>query len=242
MNRGRPSLSTTGFTVIEALVSLLVGLLIGTLALGTFARQRTLQNSLARRGDALSALRTARYVLGREVRTGDGTERVGRDTLGLRAFRGVAMICPTDRGLDGTVRVRVEGVRAPDLEKDSVWLPRDAGAAQVLALVDRGPARAPCPDAPAEAVETWQLSGPVPAGARIARYFERGSYHLTEGALRYRRGQAGRQPLTPEVLLTPPSGFQAERGLILVDIYIRDPEHLATLAFPRSGPVVSSPR
>jgi hypothetical protein len=30
--------------------------------------------------------------------------------------------------------------------------------------------------------------------------FEAGSYHLSEGALRYRRGRGGRQPLTEEVL------------------------------------------
>jgi hypothetical protein len=33
----------------------------------------------------------------------------------------------------------------------------------------------------------------------LARLFERGSYHLTGSALRYRRGGSGRQPLTPEI-------------------------------------------
>ena len=33
----------------------------------------------------------------------------------------------------------------------------------------------------------------------VARLFERGSYHLSDATLRYRRGASGRQPLTPEV-------------------------------------------
>jgi hypothetical protein len=34
----------------------------------------------------------------------------------------------------------------------------------------------------------------------LARVFERGSYHLEDRAIRYRLGEAGRQPLTAERL------------------------------------------
>ena len=44
--------------------------------------------------------------------------------------------------------------------------------------------------------ELWEVE-PLPGGALFGRVYERGSYHLTLGALRYRRGGGGRQPLTP---------------------------------------------
>lgn len=49
-------------------------------------------------------------------------------------------------------------------------------------------------------LETWVLS-PPPARTVLTRVFERGSYHLVGGALRYRRGEGGRQPLTPERIM-----------------------------------------
>lgn len=55
--------------------------------------------------------------------------------------------------------------------------------------------------------DLWTVSDSVPAGLILVRYFERGSYHLSGDALRYRRGRAGRQPLTPETLRIPESRF-----------------------------------
>ena len=46
--------------------------------------------------------------------------------------------------------------------------------------------------------EMWTVDPPVP-GALVARVFERGSYSVSGGALRYRRGLGGRQPLTLNV-------------------------------------------
>ncbi len=51
----------------------------------------------------------------------------------------------------------------------------------------------------------------------LARLFERGSYHVSGAALRYRRGRGGRQPLTPEVFDTPPSGFVKEGGSLALE-------------------------
>jgi hypothetical protein len=39
---------------------------------------------------------------------------------------------------------------------------------------------------------------PEPTDPVLGRIFEGGSYHFSGGALRYRRGAGGRQPLTPE--------------------------------------------
>ncbi len=55
---------------------------------------------------------------------------------------------------------------------------------------------------------------PEPASRGIVLIFERGSYHLADGAFRYRRGRAGRQPVT-EALLAAGS-FEVERGLVHV--------------------------
>jgi hypothetical protein len=43
----------------------------------------------------------------------------------------------------------------------------------------------------------------VPPQTVLVRLFERGSYHLSGSALRYRRGGSGRQPLTPEIWSMP---------------------------------------
>jgi hypothetical protein len=198
-----------GFTVMETLVALLAGWLLTALALGTLARQRTVQAELARRAEALAALRISRHVLRGEVDAGDGTELFGGDSVALRAYRGVGIVCaPAPDARDLIVRVR--GIRAPDPAKDSVAVVGADGWTQVLALELRGSAPVPCPSSTGEGVERWRLSGDVHAEPLVARFFERGSYHLSGAALRYRRGAAGRQPLTPEVLRTPPSRFRAD--------------------------------
>ncbi|HIF20809.1 MAG TPA: hypothetical protein EYQ27_02630 [Gemmatimonadetes bacterium] len=61
-------------------------------------------------------------------------------------------------------------------------------------------------------LKSWRLSVTPDEPVVLARLFERGSYHISGKALRYRRGGAGRQPLTPEVLDTPPSGFVRSAG------------------------------
>jgi hypothetical protein len=180
--------------------------MIAALAVQTFARQRAVQASLARRAEALAAVRIARHLLGRELRAGDGSAEVAADTLALRAYRGVGIVCAASADARDMV-VRVDGVREPDPAKDSVRLVGAEGGDVVLALVARAPAPADCPAVSGTAIERWRLSRDAPPAPLLARYFERGSYHLDRGALRYRRGGAGRQPLTPEVLLTPPSRF-----------------------------------
>lgn len=230
-----------GFTVMEALVALLLGWLLTALALGTLARQRTVQSGLARRAETLAALRIARHVLRDEVRSGDGTEAFGGDSVALRAYRGVGVVCAPAPGPRDLV-VRVRGIRAPDPAKDSVAVVGAEGGTQVFALELRGPSSVPCPSVAGEGVEEWRLSGDVPGEPLVARFFERGSYHLSGAALRYRRGAAGRQPLTPEVLRTPPSHFLvgAPEG-VEVELFVqRDdgaaPAHVFSLGRGVGGP------
>jgi hypothetical protein len=190
----------TGFSAPEALVALLLGLFVVHLGFATFARVRSVQVGLAARTDGLTAMRVARHTLGREL----GHARPGRDwqssddSLSLRAFRGTALVCPLD-SVATEVTVSYRGDRLPDATKDSVLLLRPDGTLEIRALRAVTAATTSCGPGFSGSLETWRLDTPVPPGPVVARLFERGSYHLSGSALRYRRGDSGRQPLTPEV-------------------------------------------
>ncbi len=220
MSAGSATLRGSGFTLAETLVALLLSYLIMALALGMVARQRQVLGLLAGRAERLAAVRTARHLLGQEARAaaGEGDWSVGPDSLALRAFRGQALVCAGGAG--GTeIHVSAAGTRAPDPAKDSVLLVLASGRTVALALVERGPSSVPCPFGESSP-ERWVLSGTVPRDAVAAGWFERGAYHLSAGALRYRRGLGGRQPLTPEVLKTPGSGFRAVSPDVVVDVVL----------------------
>jgi len=210
-----------GFSLAETLVALLLGLLLITLALRSLAGVRVVAERLERRGEVLDALRTARHVLARELRAGPGfvvAAEPSADTLAVRALRGVALVCPGSA--DGReVTVVPDGSRAPDPAKDSVWLLGSEGEARALAIVGAGPGPT-CAALSPGATLRWVLSGDLPRAPSVALWFESGSYHLSGGALRYRRGGAGRQPLTPEVLDTPPSRFEPWRGGVAVRLAV----------------------
>ena len=191
--------ATAGTSVIEAVVALLVGLLVLQLGLSTLARFRSAQRELGERADALVALRVGRHVLRRELRHGlPGRDWIAEpDSLSLRAFRGVAVVCGSD-SLSAQLIVSYRGDRAADPSKDSVMLVTEDGAAVARALTATGVSPAPCTGPGGGAAERWTLNEAAPAGTVVVRTFERGSYHLTSAALRYRRGASGRQPLTPE--------------------------------------------
>lgn len=195
--------------MLEALVALLTGLLVVQLGLVVLARQRDAQNRLSRRAEGLAAERIVRDLVAGELRRGrpgrDWTVPSG-DSLVLRAFRGEGGICP-ERPSATDILVAYEGVRAPDPSKDSVLLMDRSGQWSAWPLDAVRGSGDSCPEAPATRVQRWSLGQEPPEGVILARLFERGSYHLSGGALRYRRGAGGRQPLTPEVLLTPQSRF-----------------------------------
>lgn len=197
-----------GFTVVEAVVALLLGWGIVYMGLSTLAMQRRHQLSMTSSAEWLATRRVARHVLGREARAdeGSGGWTLSADSLALRAYRGHALICPG--GLPSAdVLVRIRGVRMADPGKDSVLLMGHGGRTRVVALLSRLVVDVPCPGALGPATERWRLSADVPPGAVVGRYFERGAYHLSGRALRYRRGAGGRQPLTPEALASPSGAF-----------------------------------
>ena len=119
----------------------------------------------------------------------------------LRAFRGTGIVCPPD-GISNELVVSFRGDRQPDPEKDSVLLIGVDGSRTVAGLSGVGTAQEACGVGPRPPA-LWRLDRPVPVDIVLARLFERGSYHLSGSALRYRRGGSGRQPLTPEVWSMP---------------------------------------
>jgi len=169
---------------------------------------------MTRRAEVLAAVRTTRNVLHAETRVGDSARdgwSVASDSLAIRAFRGTALVCPFAEP-SAEILVRVEGTRLPDVSKDSVLVVGDGGVTMALKLESRSRAEGGCPHGPGGNLERWGLSGEVSPGSVVARYYERGSYHLADGALRYRRGAGGRQPLTPSVLDDRESVFEDRSG------------------------------
>ena len=206
----------SGVTVLEVLVSLLLGLAVISLGWSVLARQRTVASRLGSEMDLLSARRLAAVVIGKELRAGvRGRDWIvgAPDSLSLRAFRGWGPVCGF--GTDpGNIVVAYHGERAPNPVKDSVliltaegWLGAD--------LTRRSSGAGSCVMDLGGDQEMWTIDPPVP-GALVARIFERGSYHVSGGALRYRRGLGGRQPLTLEVFDDDRSTMevQAERVVL----------------------------
>jgi len=200
--------STHGTSVVEALVALILALLVLQLSLRALATTRQVETSLVSSADRIETLRLARSVLRRELRNGaSGIDwGVEADSIWLRAFRGAGFVCPQGEA-GARLLVAWEGVRRPAPVKDSVLLLLEDGSWVVDDLLDVEPAPIQCAADSARAVDYWTLAGAPALPVVMGRVFERGSYHLANGALRYRGGAAGRQPLTPEVLATPPSAF-----------------------------------
>lgn len=214
-----PPGSRAGLSAVELVVALvlLAGLVGGSWRV--FASQRRAAEELRARTEVLDADRAVRVILAAELAAGvPGRDWWLRqaDVVELRAFRGWAARCAgADRGIDEIV-VAYRGMRLPDPEKDSVLALLPDGRWSVAALVGRTGLAPECPGttelpAPDARIEAWRLDPPLP-DAILLRTFERGSYHLEDGSLRYRRGAAGRQPLTPPVLDPLVSGLGAGPG------------------------------
>lgn len=180
-----------------------------TLALATLAAQRRAAAMIAARADAAETERIAEVVLGEELRAGvsgrDHAAAAG-DSLRLRAFRGVGLVCPGTVGEAVALEVRYSGVRLPEPAKDSALVLGTDLRWRAAALQARTAAADSCPPVGEWPAERWTLD-PPPGNAVVARIFESGVYALQDHALRYRRGLGGRQPLTPELLRDEGSGI-----------------------------------
>ena len=190
-----------GTTVVESLLASLLAVLVMSLAWKALVAHREAGASLAFRARALEAVRTVAWLLPTETslgRPGPDWRAPTGDSLRLRAFRGLGLVAP-DSTRDRTLEVCFRGLRAPVPKKDSVLVLEVHGGWQAYDLLRRVSDSSGCLGGGEGSLERWEVSA-VPSEPVLARVFETGSYHLVGGALRYRRGEGGRQPLTEEVL------------------------------------------
>ena len=185
-----------GFTLVELVLALLLTLLVANLTLRAHSGARRLLGAKLRQVERLQAHRSTRLVLRGELSAGAAGEDwvvYPPDSLHLRAYRGFGRVCAT--APDSTFVLEWDGHRRPDPAKDSVLLLRSDGRWVPLDLLHVGATGPLCPGTAFGTTEVWTVSGPTEQVV-LARLFEAGSYHVGDGALRYRRGAGGRQPLT----------------------------------------------
>lgn len=183
-----------GYTLVEALVALLVA---GALTLCLALVLAVIGRAAMRHAETSAAAETERTVaaiLGAELRfltAADAT--FANDSVRLRAFRGRGVVCAV-RGDE--VALSWQGVRLPEADKDSllvVWEDREA-----VYDLDGAYAGGGCSG------ESLRITIAQHAFARdtplVVLAFETGAYSISGNAFRYRRGSAGRQPITEENL------------------------------------------
>ncbi len=213
--KGAESSGAGGYTLAEALITLILLTIMLQAAWSVTARHTRGAMQLVRRSEMLEAVRISGWVLREELKVSrPGTDWLAHDdSITLRAFRGLAVPCP-GASAPGLLVADWDGIREPDPAKDSLLLLEPAGRwrAHGLSRVARVP---PCPGGgPTLRLE---LDDPE-AGGYLARVFERGTYHVADAALRYRRGLGGRQPLTPRTL-GDESGLEAAgAGAVVVHL------------------------
>lgn len=203
-------------------------------ALGRFsAAQSRVAATMFERTRVNELVRTARVVLGAELRaTGSSDLRgLGTDSLRVRGFRGEGVVCG---GAGDTLLVGYRGGRLPEPAKDSALLLSADGVEEVAAVA--GAVRS---DSSCYGIGLRLRLDRAPAvSPALALVFETGVYALSGGALRYRRGAGGRQPLTETLLLD--GAFAADRaGAVRVDLRLapdsvaRSPERSFAVRIPR---------
>ena len=195
-----------GSSLVEAVAVMTLTSIVMAVIAGICVAQMRLARAAAAHAAAAEAIRTASSVLAGEARRMTAADVGGwsSDSLAMRAFRGSGVPCGTT---PGGVLVRYKGDRLPDPAKDSVLVVR-AAAETGLLLLDDAPAAGECAALADEIVLRLETTASVPQAA-VLLVFESGSYHLRTGALRYRIGAGGRQPLTVQTLGHPFSRFSA---------------------------------
>lgn len=181
-----------------AVVLLITGLVAAALA-GLLHGHERLARTSAEHLARTETVRIAGAVIGAELRwlaPDRDIHAAAGDSVAIRALRAFAMACG---GNGSATYARYRGLREPDPDKDSVVVLRPSGRETVFPLDGAAPEPDACATTGGEEVYRLVLPEPVPPGTPLL-FYESGSYHLTDNALRYRRGAAGRQPLTPELL------------------------------------------
>lgn len=217
----------TGFTLLEALVAVVIGAVLVTLVGRTLLHTVAVSRDAVVQDDRLVARRIVRLTLRSEFAAlvpGEARSS-GGDSLRLRAVRGVGRVCRIES--DGVV-VDLQAGRSPEPDKDSLELIGPLGAVHAVDLTGTDDEPEACGVSEVGRPTRLRSSGPIGRDVIFVRLFETGSYHLDGGALRYRRGLGGRQPLTPGV-------WDGTSTLVL------DPPWIRASLFDVSGDSISLP-
>jgi type II secretory pathway component PulJ len=193
-----------GVSLAELLVAMTAGAVVVAAAAGLLQVQARGAMLVREALLGADAERVAAAVLAAELRhaTAADIADVQPSVLRLRAFRGYGVPCAR---ADSVLHVRYRGARDPDPRKDSLLIVSSAGES-VAALASSGASPGLCAPLPGERVLRLGAALP-PDTAIVVLLFELGEYHLSGNALRYRTGDANRQPVTAELFRTPGSGF-----------------------------------
>ena len=186
-----------GYSLVELLIALTLAGLLGAAAAALLQAQSALSRTAAHQAESAEVLRTSAHVLATETRWSNGGRDVrsaAPDSLALRAFRAVAVVLRIEP--DGRLFARLDALRTPEPDKDSVLVLMEYGNEQAAQLVEAVSSQLPCGPG---ACYLLRISQPAQPGS-VLLLFESGTYYLTTQALRYRLGAEGRQPITAELL------------------------------------------
>lgn len=198
--------------------SVLLGLLCAMCA-SLLHSQAALLKEVSGRLAETTSVRTARDILLAELRDlrPEDIRAVARDSIALRVFRGWGIAC-SPRG------IRYSGLRAVDAGKDSMLI-----AETPSGFTGGGPAN-DCGGL--NNVIRVNPNRPLTPGSPVL-FFETGTYYLANGALRYRRGREGRQPVTDELLDDRFSRLVPESAALRIDLKSkRGSLHLSRVRLP----------
>ena len=195
----------SGAALVEALIAAVLTALVAAAGTALLQAQSRVATDVTLRSERNDAARSASLTLQAELRElapRSDVRAIARDSIAVRIFRGVGIVCGT-RGQYAFMRYR--GLRLPDPVKDSVLQLVVENAVKVDAAFTQNDA---CVRNSDETVVGLITTAPPITGS-MWLVFESGSYHLSTYALRYRRGTESRQPITNEVIDDRRSAFTA---------------------------------
>lgn len=205
----------SGTSLVEAIVALVIAGVLTVFLVGAIVTQLRIAERAVSGAESNDAVWTAASLIDAEVRAlrpGEDILESRADTLGLRAFRAVLAVCDT---AEDVTLLRGAPVRLPDPQKDSLLLDSAGQWLATAFTTATPPSDHACATVAGQAISALRLSSAALPGT-IALLFERGSYHLADGSLRWRAGAAGRQPITAPVFLSPASGFAIDSAAALL--------------------------
>jgi len=223
-----------GWSLVESLVALLLSAFVIQLSVRALTGARAAQNDLYTQAEWMATQRLARSTLGLDLAVGQRSTdwtSFPPDSVSLRAFRGNALVCPELTSGD-TVYVAWSGMRLPNPTKDSLRILRSDGSWTDADLLRDHTSQKHCSLDASRTLRRWVLApGASTDSMTLIRLWERGSYHLVDTVFSYRSrprkssaSRGSRQPLSPAVIVTPPSRFVDSMDVLSLVLHSRRDE------------------